>query len=351
MCKFYTYKFEKCEHIYTFYLARCTQSGTDWTCNNNTVTQLERRITGYICYDCRSPTTESAKTVWKDVTQKILAITGMGGGTVNLKTGKDAREEIGEKGIMCGGLIPSLMITDHFFNDKTTSTEQKAALLDQYIRRYVSFWWCEFSQPMRYLGYWMDDNKLFIDLSQRFLDPFKAVCMGLYRQEYAVFDLNGMHELQTQPLRDWLQKHVAETVVAAAKRDRKENAIAQSNLAQLRLKAQEKSQLLDPKEIYCEDLDLLDLRPPPRKSPRGHNSSSPRKTLGVLPLKATRSLLKIPRTPRERKLSNSKNSRSGSGLKAAQEEPLSYIDGYSQTGPGLGVVFEQGELQCGLTST
>lgn len=103
--------------------------------------------------------------------KKIKTIVSNGGATLDAKAFKDAKVS---NGYMVGIKGEVLNLSDLFYDIKAITTT--------YMLSYIA-------SEKDFIGYWVNDNKLYIDLSQNILNLDDAKALGKAHNQKAIWDV------------------------------------------------------------------------------------------------------------------------------------------------------------------
>lgn len=68
---------------------------------------------------------------------------------------------------------------------------------NELVDRYISGKEAILNQRNRFIGFWLKDDKLYIDVSELFLNKQDAINAGIARNQQAIWDNMSMHEIIT----------------------------------------------------------------------------------------------------------------------------------------------------------
>lgn len=90
------------------------------------------------------------------------------------------------EGYMVGGVVPSYIIN-------YTGTD-----VGYTLAYFAALHWQELVKPNRYIGAWVEDNTLYIDISEKVDTLRQALGLALYRKELAVWDNAAAEGIYTE---------------------------------------------------------------------------------------------------------------------------------------------------------
>lgn len=190
----------------------------------------------------------------------------MGGFTVNHKNGRILNLE---GHYVVGGGIPD----NNSINAHPGFSKMALGTITKVIADFANKYRNELGKKDCYLGGWISDDSLYLDVSNTETDRKRAHLLSLYRKELAIYfsDTDGGRELDNEPIEEMFEKSFKYKVAL------EDSERAHQSFAQLKATMREKEDQLDQaiKELH-------NLKKRKRRTSRSRDTSTRRRSLGGL---------------------------------------------------------------------
>ena len=218
MCRRTTQVFAGCGHVVAYDLIHCDGLCADKNgymtsakeCRWNTFTEEEEQLSkpddkgeDSICDQCYQLNERPAKLgpgqpMWVPAA-KTLRETG--GFTVNHKNGRILKLE---GHYVVGGGIPD----NNSINAHPGFSKMALGTITKVIADFANKYRNELGKKDCYLGGWISDDSVYLDVSDTETDRKRAHLLSLYRKELAIYfsDTNGGRELDNKPIEEMFEK-------------------------------------------------------------------------------------------------------------------------------------------------